>query len=128
MAVALEFLNLVIPIKKIEQHYGGGWEQYLDDHEQLIGRRLWFDDHLLRDGAKDPKDMSKLIDEWVDIGLRTIEETNGKPRWVDCRVIASIFNAPKLPCNWVQLSPNGWSASLKGHPPGEIVGRAEIAA
>ncbi len=32
MAVALEFLNLVIPIKKIEQHYAGGWEQYLDDH------------------------------------------------------------------------------------------------
>ena len=128
MAIALEFLNLVIPIKNIEQHYRGGWEQYLDDHEQLIGRRLWFDDYLLRDGAKDPKDMSKLIDEWVDIGLRTIEETNGKPRWVDCRVIASIFNAPTLPCNWVQLSPNGWSASLKGHPPGEIVGRAEIAA
>ena len=128
MAVALEFLNLVIPIKKIEQHYGGGWEQYLDDHEQLIGRRLWFDDHLLRDGAKDPKDMSKLIDEWVDIGLRTIEETNGKPRWVDCCVIASFLNKPTLPCKWVQLSSNGWSASLNEHPPGEIVGRAEIAA
>lgn len=55
MAVALEFLNLVIPIKKIEQHYGGGWEQYLDDHEQLIGRRLWFDDHLLRDGQRIPR-------------------------------------------------------------------------
>ena len=27
MAVALEFLNLVIPIKKIEQHYRGGWER-----------------------------------------------------------------------------------------------------
>jgi len=32
MAVALEFLNLVMPIKKIEQHYRGGWEQCRDDH------------------------------------------------------------------------------------------------
>jgi len=90
MAVALEFLNLVIPIKKIEQHYRGGWGQYLDDNEHLIGRRIWFDDHLVRDGAKNPKDMSILIDEWVDIGLRTIEETNGRPRWVDCCVTAPI--------------------------------------
>ena len=57
MAVALEFLNLVIPIKKIEQHYEGGWEQYLDDHQHLIGRRIWFDDHLMRDGAMSPGDM-----------------------------------------------------------------------
>jgi hypothetical protein len=128
MAVALEFLNLVIPIEKIEQYYRGGWERYLEHHEHLIGRRIWFDDHLLRDGAMNPKDMSVLIDEWVDTGLRTIEETNGKPRWVDCCVIASIFDAPTLPCKWVQLSPSGWSASLKGHPPGEVVGRAEIAA
>ena len=128
MAVTLEFLNLVIPIKKIEQHYEGGWEQYLDDHQHLIGRRIWFDDHLVRDGAKNPKDMSILIDEWVDIGLRTIEETNGRPRWVDCCVIASVFNKPTLPCNWVQVSSNEWSASLKGHPPGEVIGRAEIAA
>jgi len=128
MAVALEFLNLVIPIKNIEKHYRGGWGQYLDDNEHLIGRRIWFDDHLVRDGAKNPKDMSILIDEWVDIGLRTIEETNGRPRWVDCCVIASILNKPTLPCNWVQVSSNEWSASLKGHPPGEVIGRAEIAA
>ena len=67
MAVALEFLNLVIPIEKIEQHYPGGWGRYLDDHKNLIGRRIWFDDYLLRDGAMNPKDMSDFIDEWVGL-------------------------------------------------------------
>ena len=69
MAVALEFLNLVIPIEKIKQHYPGGWGRYLDDHNNLIGRRIWFDDYLLRDGAMNPKDMSDFIDEWVGFGL-----------------------------------------------------------
>ena len=72
--------------------------------------------------------MSILINEWVDIGLRTIKKTNGRPCWVDCCVIASILNKPTLPCNRIQLSSNGSSASLKGHQPGEVVGRAEIAA
>jgi hypothetical protein len=128
MAVALEFLNLVIPIKKIEQHHPGGWGRYLDDHKNLIGRRIWFDDYLLRDGAMNPKDMSDFIDEWVGFGLHTIEETRGKPCWVDCCVISSAFSAPTLPCKWIQMSADGWSASLKGRQQGDAVGRKEIAA
>lgn len=37
MTIALEFIDLIIPIHVIEQKYPGGWAQCLADHEQLIG-------------------------------------------------------------------------------------------
>jgi hypothetical protein len=64
MAVQLEFINFIVPIKVIKQKYPGGWEQCLKDHEDLIGGRVWFDEHLLRDGAMNPLDISYLLEEW----------------------------------------------------------------
>ena len=37
MAIALEFIDFVVPIALIRQKYPGGWEQCLQDHERLIG-------------------------------------------------------------------------------------------
>ena len=36
MAIALEFIDFVVPIALIRQKYPGGWEQCLQDHERLI--------------------------------------------------------------------------------------------
>jgi hypothetical protein len=128
MAIALEHLNLVIPIKTIDRHYPGGWKQCLNENADFIGSRIWFDDHLFRDGAINTRDVSDLIDKWVDIGLRTIEETNGEPRWLDCCVVSSCFGYPTLPCSWIKMSTDGWSASLKSKVPGKIIGREFLAA
>ena len=54
MGIRLEYLNFIVPIKKIEKIYPGGWTQCLRDHFELIGGRVWYDDHLFRDGAMDP--------------------------------------------------------------------------
>jgi len=40
MAIALEHIDLVIPIAKIREKYPGGWKQCLRDHEQLFGARV----------------------------------------------------------------------------------------
>ena len=37
MAIALEFIDLIIPISVIEEKYPGGWNQCLLDHAELIG-------------------------------------------------------------------------------------------
>jgi len=37
MAIALEFIDFVVPIALIRQNYPGGWAQCLQDHERLIG-------------------------------------------------------------------------------------------
>lgn len=57
MAIALEFIDFVVPISVIREKYPGGWEQCLKDHRQLIGGRVWFDAHLFRDGAMNPLDI-----------------------------------------------------------------------
>ena len=52
MAVALEFIDLIVPVAVIRTKYPGGWEQCLRDHEFLIGGCVWFDDHLFSDTAR----------------------------------------------------------------------------
>lgn len=54
MAIELRFINVIAPIATIRQKYPGGWEQCLRDYRDLIGRRVYFDKHLFRDGAMKP--------------------------------------------------------------------------
>lgn len=63
MAIVLEFIDFIVPVEVIRQKYPGGWEGCLRDHEQLIGRRVWYDEHLFRNGAMNSRDIGTLIDE-----------------------------------------------------------------
>jgi hypothetical protein len=120
MAIALEFIDFVVPIALIRQKYPGGWAQCLQDHERLIGGRVWFDEHLLRDGAMNPADIESLVDEWTSLGFQPATELDGQRIWQDCCVVESMLGGPTLPCDWLELSEDGRSAWLKGTQPGEI--------
>jgi hypothetical protein len=37
MAVQLDVISVIIPIRNIEKHYPGGFEQYKKDHSSQIG-------------------------------------------------------------------------------------------
>ncbi len=118
MAVALEFIDFIVPIAVIREKYPGGWEQCLKDHERLIGGRVWYDDHLLRDGAMNPLDIESLIEEWTELGFQPMEKRGGELRWKDVCVVESMFGGPTLPCEWLILAEDGGSAYLKGTDPG----------
>ena len=122
MAIALEFIDFVVPIALIRQKYPGGWEQCLEDHERLIGGRVWFDEHLLRDGAMNPADIGSLVDEWISLGFEPTVEVDGQRIWKDCCVTESMLGGTTLPCDWLELAEDGRSAWLKGTTPGEISG------
>ncbi len=123
MAVSLEFIDFIVPIAAIKQKYPGGWDQCLKDHENLIGGRVWFDEHLLRDGAMNPGDIEFLIEEWTDLGFQPTEEIDGQRVWKDCCVVESMFGGATLPCDWLEIGDDGRSANLKGTDPGPVVGR-----
>jgi len=123
MAVALEFIDFIVPIALIREKYPGGWEQCLIDHERLLGGRVWFDDHLLRDGAMNPNDISSLIDEWTELGFQPMEERDGERVWKDVCVVESMFGGPTLPCEWLVIGEDGCSAYLKGTEPGLTISR-----
>ena len=123
MAVALEFIDFLIPVRIIKDKYPGGWDTFLKDYEYDLGRRVWFDEHLVRDGAMNPKDIELLVKEWKQMGFEPLGESNGEPYWNDCCVLEVMFGGPTLPCNWIDYDPMKNCAFLRGTLPGEIFGR-----
>lgn len=128
MAIKLEFIDFVVPIALIRQKYPGGWKQCLKDHERLIGGRVWFDEHLLRDGAMNPGDIESLVEEWTGLGFQPTVELDGQRIWKDCCVVESMFGGPTLPCDWLEFSEDGQSAWLSGTTSGEIKWKQKRAA
>ena len=121
MAIALEFINFIVPIHIIKNKYPGGWEACLRDHEPLIGGRVYYDDHLFRDGAMSPWDAGALVDEWVQRGLEATREIDGERHSWDCCIVSVPFG-PDLPCDWIKITDDGFSAYLKGTKPGDVMG------
>lgn len=127
MAVRLEFINLLIPIKNIDAHYKGGFDQFCQDNCGLFGGRLWHDECLLRDGAMNPKDMESLIGYWKEIGLAPFSEIGGKRHWKDMCVVEEMVGGATLPCAWIAVDMDDRSAYMKDAPRGATIGREEMA-
>ena len=127
MAVFCEFLNFIVPIHIIRDKYDGGWDQCIKDHQPLIGGRVWFDEHLFRDGAMSPPDMQELLNYWEHQALEPFGTLNGEKIWKDCCIVegAPLGGGPTLPCDWIELSEDGTAASLKGSEPGKLAGPQE---
>lgn len=123
MAVALEFIDFIVPISVIREKYPGGWEQCLEDHRNSLGGVVWHDDYLFRDGAMSPQSMKYIVDEWTAKGFQPFEEREGKKYWKDFCVVEGMFGGTTLECDWIELDDKGWSAWMKGTDPGEICGR-----
>ena len=107
MAVALEFIDLIVPIARIRTKYPGGWDQCLQDHEFLIGGRVWFDGHLFRDGAMSSRHTELTVDGWRKRGFEPCSEADGKPFWNDYCVVESMFTSGNLPCDWIDFTDDG---------------------
>ena len=120
MAIALEFIDFIVLRRAIEEKYPGGWEKCLADHKGLIGGRIWYDDHLFRDGAMNPRDIEALVATWEDIGLEPFTKVDGNKAWKDFCVVEGMFGGPTLPCDWIEISQDGYSAHLKGADQDEI--------
>ena len=125
MAIALEFIDLIVPISKIRDKYPGGWQACLNDHAHLIGGRAWYDEHLFRDGAMNPNDIRLMIQRWTSLWFETIEIKDGQQVWKDLCIVEGLFGGPTLPCEWLEFDPNQRIAYLKGFPPGPVVGREQ---
>ena len=122
MAIATEFINFIVPIKTIRAKYPGGWEQCLIDHEHLIGGRVWYDEHLFRDGAMNVFDIEEVVKRWESKGFVGIVSTNNERYWQDMCVFT--FGWTTEQCDWFDFDSEIRGAFLKGTDPGEVVSRA----
>jgi len=135
MAIALEFLDLVIPIVRIDESYPGGWKQCLADFDAAIGRRVWYDHHLFRDGAMDPQDMKKRVQGWAVLGFevtgtRTAGAGGRAPGrappvryWKDVCVVDWAHGGATLPCDWLSVNLPARTAHLAATEPGPLAWR-----
>jgi hypothetical protein len=128
VAVRLEFINLLIPIRNIDARYPGGFKKFCEDNRRLLGGRLWHDDYLLRDGAMNPKDMESLVGYWKGLGLTPFVEIEGKQHWQDMCVVEELAGGPTLPCSWIACDMNERCAFIKGTQRGITIGRDEMSA
>ena len=121
MAIATEFINLIVPIKNIQAKYPGGWEQCLENHRHLIGGRVWYDQYLFRDGAMNGFDMEALVERWESMGFVGIVSANNERYWQDLCVFT--FGWATEQCDWIDFDSDIRGAFLKGTKPGEVIGR-----
>ena len=121
MAIATEFIDFIVPIQIIRDKYPGGWEQCLIDHENLIGGRVWYDEHLFRDGAMGSADMEYLVEHWESMGFEGIVSIDNQKYWKDMCVFQ--MGGATLRCDWIDFDRKTRMAFLKGTEPGEVVYR-----
>ncbi len=128
MSIQLEFIDFIVPIATIKAKYPGGWEQCLQDHAYAIGGRIWYDEHLFRDGTMNSMDMKSLVEHWQSLGFIT-HDTNekGEPtKWLDVCVYESLFGGVTLECDWIEYDRISGGAYLAGTSAGKLVGRADF--
>ena len=76
MAIRLEFINLIVPIRVIDQKFEGGWEQFSRDYgldgATTVAGSCWRDNKLFRDGAMNPMDMHFMVEDWKNMGFHPV--------------------------------------------------------
>jgi hypothetical protein len=123
VAVRLEFIDVLVPVHVIEEKYPGGFAQCLADHRPLIGRRMWHDGRLLRDGALDPARARALVEGWQALGIEPLQWVNKRLAWKDVCVVDTTAGGPTVVCDWLEWDPKRRVAWLRGETRGEAVGR-----
>jgi len=125
VAIGLEFIDVVIPIARIRESYPGGWDQCQRDYAALLGRRVWYDQHLFRDGAMDPSQVRMLVEGWAVLGFEPMGKRPTGLYWKDVCVINWRQGGPTAPCDWLAFDPNSRTAHLAGTEPGPLAWRGQ---
>lgn len=124
MAVACEYIDVIVPIGRIDAVYPGGFNAFKSQNAELFGGRLWHDSHLFRDGAMSPQDARCVVDFWKGRGLTPFGKTaEGGVFWKDMCVVEVMMGGASLPCDWIEVSAEEKCAWKRGSAKGEIIGR-----
>ena len=124
MAVACEFIDVIVPIERIDAVFPGGFEAFKLKYSDQFGGRLWHDDHLFRDGAMNPMDARSAVEFWESHGLVPMGQApDGSPYWKDVCVVESMMGGATLPCDWIEVSRKDRCAWKRGTDRGETIGR-----
>jgi hypothetical protein len=120
VAIGLEFIDVVIPIARIRESYPGGWPQCLHDYSALLGRRVWYDRHLFRDGAMNLAQAQRLVEGWAVLGFEPTGMRSRGQFWKDVCVVDWRRGGPTWPCDWLAFDRSTRTAHLAAVDPGPL--------
>lgn len=123
MAVRLEFIDVLVPVHVIEEKYPGGFAQCLVDLGPRLGRRVWHDQRLLRDGALDPASARALVGGWKALGIEPLQWVGGALQWKEVCVVDLRLGGPTVKCPWLEVDTVARSGWLRGTSRTPVVGR-----
>ena len=126
MAIKLEPINFIIPLKSINYCYPGGFELFTRHNLMKFGENFCHDAVLFRAGVKDLHEIESMVAYWLDRGLIPYGGTTTSKFWKDMCVITSPPAELTLPCAWAEIDTENNCVSLKGSPKGRIVGREDM--
>ena len=95
------------------------------DYAALLGRRIWYDEHLFRDGAMTPQDAQAVAEGWAVLGFELVGMGRDGLFWKDLCVIDWALGGTTLPCDWLSFDPSTRNAHLVGAEPGPIARRGQ---
>ena len=127
MAIRVEFYNVIIPISHLEK-LPGGFKSVLKEHKGIIGKKVWCDDFLFKDGAMGSGGIEKIVKKWSDRGLDVVGQNERGKYWKELCVVDHAGNST-LPCEWLSNDcdgKNNYYVYCNHHSVGEIVGRSNI--
>jgi hypothetical protein len=114
MALKIESVNLIIPIDKINKSkFEGGFNALIEKYEHLIGKAVWYDEHLFRMGWMDTWMIDGEISFWKDNGLIPIEKKGNVEYWSDLFAISTGINQFMTNCDWLEIDFNKNTVWLK---------------
>ncbi|MDB4657247.1 hypothetical protein OAE56_00660 [Verrucomicrobiales bacterium] len=126
MAVACEFIDIIIPIAKIDEAYPGGFQAFKQENTSLFGGRLWHDDFILRDGAMNPHDVKSAVEFWEHYGLVGQQNVGEEAHWKDICVIEAMIGGATLPCSWIEFDPERRCVFHKGDSSPTVIDRSHF--
>lgn len=109
MAVALEFINLIVPLAVVERKCP---EIY--DGLRAGDFGYWVDDHLACTGAMNYLDINDEVAAWKRRGV-TVEAN-------ELIIVEGLFMAGLTLCDWLELDTGGRYARKVGTETGPLVG------
>ena len=120
MPVLCEFIDIIIPIEKIDEVYPGGFSAYKEKNLKSFGINRWNDDYILKQGAMGPERARSIIEYWESLGLIGEEVVDGIKRWKDICAFERFLGCQ--PCDWLEYDSSRNCISLMGKSDGPVIG------
>lgn len=115
MAVAIEFLNMIVPVAEIEKKYPGGWEQCRRDTGcDLPGSTNWSDGKLLRLGTMSEMTLQLMGDAWTTMGFKGFSGRRDHKKWKEFCQFGSLTGP--ISCDWLSFDEKNGAVSWLNKP------------